>query len=140
MLSGKLEEEKDLKVCEIPGKDSYCLANKYCPDDKLKKKDFVSVHDILYYVDRKDPRGPIPSKPENDPQFKKWEESVEKWYEKESDKKSSGNVPTKECEKDDFDNFEPGVELTIPGSINSSTLDLTIKTDAPYGVESYLFY
>jgi 1A family penicillin-binding protein len=139
LLSGKLEEEKDLKVCEIPGKDTYCLANKYCPSDKEKKKDFVSIHDILHYVDRKDPRGPIPNKPENDSQYKKWEESVKKWYDKESDKKSSGNVPTKDCEKSDFDNYEPDVKITSPSSTNSSTLELSVKVEAPYGVKKVTY-
>ncbi|MCW1888051.1 MAG: PBP1A family penicillin-binding protein [Candidatus Moranbacteria bacterium] len=141
MLSGKLDEEKDLKVCEIPGKDTYCLANKYCPDDKVKKKDFVSVHDILHYIDRRDPRGPIPDKPESDGQYKNWEESVKKWYEKSDnkDKSSSGNVPTKECEKGDFDNFEPDLKLDIPSSTNSSTLKLSVKTDAPYGIKKVTY-
>jgi hypothetical protein len=140
MLSGKLEEEKDLKVCEIPGEDTYCLANKYCPDDKMKKKDFVSVHDILHYVDRRDPRGPIPDKPESDGQYKNWEESVKKWYEKSDNKdKSSGNVPTKECEKSDFDHFEPDVKLDIPSSVSSSSLKLSVKTDAPYGVKKVTY-
>ncbi len=40
---------------------------------------FPQVHSILYYVDRRDPHGPIPSSPENDSQFKNWEEEVLAW-------------------------------------------------------------
>lgn len=36
-------------------------------------------HSILYYVDRNNPRGPEPLKPENDPQFKLWEPPVLLW-------------------------------------------------------------
>ncbi len=138
MLNGKLEEEKDLKVCEIPKKNTYCLANKYCPDDKVKKKDFASTHDILHYVDRKDPLGAKPEKPENDPQYKRWEEAVEKWYSKE-DKKSE-NVPTEECKENDFNSYEPSIKLTTPGSVNSSNLSLTVKVDAPYGVKKVTYF
>ncbi|MDP3957319.1 MAG: transglycosylase domain-containing protein, partial [bacterium] len=64
MIAGKLEQKENLKVCSIPGdKGNYCLANKYCPDSEVDKKDFVSSHDILFYVSRDDPRGPIPDKP-----------------------------------------------------------------------------
>ncbi|MBA3733094.1 penicillin-binding protein [Patescibacteria group bacterium] len=37
------------------------------------------VHSILYWVNKNDPRGPVPTNPENDPQFKNWEYSVVKW-------------------------------------------------------------
>lgn len=39
------------------------------------------VHSILYWVDKDNPRGPIPSNPSNDPQFERWEYSVRKWAE-----------------------------------------------------------
>lgn len=137
MLNGKLEEEKDLKVCEIPKRNSYCLANKYCPDDKIKKKDFASTHDILHYVNRKDPLGGKPENPESDPQYKKWETAVEKWYSKE-DKKSE-NVPTDECEKDDFESYDPSIKLTLSSS-SGSNLSLTAEVDAPYGVKKITYF
>jgi membrane peptidoglycan carboxypeptidase len=37
------------------------------------------AHSILYYVDRADPTGPPPSNPGNDPQFARWEASVQAW-------------------------------------------------------------
>ncbi len=39
------------------------------------------VHSILYWVNKDDPRGPIPENPESDPQFDRWEYSVRKWAE-----------------------------------------------------------
>ncbi|PIT97020.1 hypothetical protein COT77_03700, partial [Candidatus Berkelbacteria bacterium CG10_big_fil_rev_8_21_14_0_10_41_12] len=38
-----------------------------------------TTHSILYFVDKNDPLGPIPSYPENDPQFKNWEQGVKLW-------------------------------------------------------------
>ncbi|MER3581409.1 MAG: hypothetical protein C4347_00985 [Patescibacteria group bacterium] len=37
------------------------------------------IHDILFYVDRNDPLGPIPTHPENDPQYYNWEAGVINW-------------------------------------------------------------
>jgi len=37
------------------------------------------VHSILYYVDKDNPLGPIPSDPGKDPQFQNWEYSVLAW-------------------------------------------------------------
>jgi penicillin-binding protein 1C len=37
------------------------------------------IHDILFYVDRKNPLGPIPEDPSLDPQYFLWEEGVRKW-------------------------------------------------------------
>jgi len=36
-------------------------------------------HTILYWVDKNDPRGPIPENPNIDPQFERWEYSVRLW-------------------------------------------------------------
>lgn len=140
LLAGKVEMEEDLKVCEIPNKkDKYCLANKYCREDDVDKKDFVSDHDILHYVDRKDPRGPIPSEPNRDSQYKNWEKAVENWYEKQKDAVVA-DPPEDDCKESDFDDYKPKVTLSLPGSTSSSTLTLKVSTDAPYGVDKVVYY
>ncbi len=141
LLSGKLEKEKDVKVCEIPGEDNkYCLANKYCPEDKVSKKDFVSTHDILYYVDREDPRGPKPEDPEDDPQYKNWEKAVKDWYKKEKTKGVvAQEVPEKDCDEGDFKKYKPSISLSVPSSLNSSSLTISADVSAPYGVKKVTF-
>jgi 1A family penicillin-binding protein len=37
------------------------------------------LHSILYWVDKNNPRGPIPSNPNNDPQFNNWEYAIKRW-------------------------------------------------------------
>ena len=37
------------------------------------------LHNILYYVHKNNPQGPYPTQPENDPQFKNWEDAVLEW-------------------------------------------------------------
>lgn len=39
----------------------------------------TEAHSILYYVDKDNPRGPIPSNPNSDPQFANWEYGVKIW-------------------------------------------------------------
>lgn len=139
MLGGELEDKKDLKVCKIPGEDDkYCLANKYCPDDESKKRDFVEPHDILHYVDRDDPRGDQPEKPEHDGQYKNWEKAVKEWYKKQKDIIAE-EPPEKECSEDDFKKYRPSVNLSIPSSTNSSTLTISAEVNAPYGVARVSF-
>jgi hypothetical protein len=40
---------------------------------------FPQVHDILHYVQRKNPLGPAPLRPELDPQYLAWEQGVIGW-------------------------------------------------------------
>lgn len=137
MLGGKLDEKKDVKVCEIPGKKGkYCLANEYCRDKDVKKKDFVDAHEILHYIVRDDPHGSIPDKPDRDPQYKTWEEGVKDWYKKEKNSKDSINdsAPEEKCQKDDFSEYLPEISLSAPGSAGSS-FSIEAHADAPYGVD-----
>lgn len=140
MLAGKLEQEKDLKVCHIPSeKNSYCIANMYCPDSEKDKKTFTSPHDILFYIDRSDPRGPIPNRPENDSQYKNWEEGVKDYY-----KKEKGGIadapPTEECKESDFKKYQISIILTTPLNINTPSFSLTAKVEAPYGIKKITYF
>jgi len=45
----------------------------------IKENNQLTAHSILYFVDKNDPLGPIPEHPENDPQFKNWEQGVKLW-------------------------------------------------------------
>lgn len=137
MLGGKLDEKKDVKVCEIPGKDNkYCLANEYCRDKDVKKKDFIDAHEILHYVVRDDPHGAIPDKPDRDAQYKTWEEGVKDWYKKDKNRKDTINseVPEEKCQKDDFSQYLPEISLSVPGNAGAS-FSVEAKADAPYGID-----
>jgi len=95
----KNSEEKEVTVCKI-GDGKYCLANDNCPSDKKKReKKFFSAHDILYWVDKDNPRGEIPKNPNKDPQFAAWEKGVQKWAEK-KEFDVQGNL--EECKSSDF--------------------------------------
>lgn len=137
LMNGEVESKEDVKVCEIK-EDKYCLASNYCRDKDVTKKTFVSSHDILYYVDRNNPLGAIPDKPDRDAQYKAWEKGVKEWYSK--DKKIIFDEPPKNsCSQDDFPNYLPKITLSAPSSATTPTITLQSSVDAPYGVSSVTY-
>ncbi|MDB5238831.1 MAG: putative penicillin-binding protein [Candidatus Parcubacteria bacterium] len=55
------------------------VATQYTPQDTRQEVVFANVHSILYWVDKDNPRGPVPSNPGADPQFASWEYAVARW-------------------------------------------------------------
>ncbi len=51
----------------------------YIVNYAVGSQNYPQIHDILYYVDKNDPLGPQPLQPENDSQFKNWEDPVLQW-------------------------------------------------------------
>jgi membrane peptidoglycan carboxypeptidase len=109
VLKGKSDPMEKIEVCKIK-KDKYCLASDACPEGYSEKKEFFSGHNILWHVDKKDPRGDAPKKPQDDPQYKNWEKAVQKYAEKNKDFKKDP-APTEKCESDDFSDIKPSVEI-----------------------------
>ncbi len=141
VLNGKMDEEEDVKVCAIPNeKNEYCLASDACPSSYVEKKDFYNVHNILYYVNKDDPRGDYPKDPESDPQFKNWEKGVEKWAEKNDDKKyKRGSAPDEECEKSDFESLKPSISISVSGNF-SSGLSISANVKSDFDIDKVTFY
>lgn len=139
ILDGDLPEPEKIEVCEIPGKDDeYCKANKYCPEDKIKKRKFADIHNILYYVKKDDPQGDKPENPKDDPQYKNWEKGVKKFYE-DDDKIIFEDKPD-DCEEDDFDKYKPEISLSIPDSISENKITLKTNINSPYDIEKIEFF
>ncbi len=101
ILYGKIEFVEKIKVCKYDGK--YCLENSKCPEKKIDKKKYFTGHNILYYINKDQPKGKKPSNPKSDPQYKNWEKSVLKWAEKHADGKGRDLPPSKECKSSYFD-------------------------------------
>ena len=62
-------------IDKISGK----LATEMTPIETQQEIFLPDVHEILYWVDKKDPYGEVPNNPSNDPQFDHWEYPVQKW-------------------------------------------------------------
>lgn len=55
------------------------FATEYTPKETREERVIPNIHSILYWVDKKNPLGPPPEHPEQDPQFVLWETAVQKW-------------------------------------------------------------
>lgn len=63
----------------VVDKTSGKLATAFTPSELREERAVTSVHSILYWIDRINPLGPRPQRPESDPQFRLWEPPVRAW-------------------------------------------------------------
>lgn len=133
ILNGDFNPIDKIEVCEI-SKGKYCLATAACPNNTRDKKEFIVAHNILYYINKDDPRGDTPKHPENDPQFKNWEKAVQKYLEKNKDYKNKDLAPTNECQSGDFKNTEPSIAINTPAngsSITANSFNINVSANSP---------
>ncbi len=76
VLRGLWQGNDSFIVDKISGK----LATSLTPKETQEEKVITNVHDILYWVDKKNPLGAPPSNPSDDPQYERWEIPVQKWW------------------------------------------------------------
>ncbi len=73
------------------------LATENTPDATKVETSITNVHTILYWLDKNNPTGGKTNNPESDPQYKRWEYGVQKWWENNKHKYKTiteGNKPT----------------------------------------------
>jgi len=136
VIDGKESLEKIIKIDKISG----LLASENTPPEYIEEKKFIEPHCILYYVDKNDPLGKKPENPENDPQFKLWEEAVQNWAKAQNFATSTpplevDNVHTKEN--------QPTLTILSPANnevITSPLLISRIETQAPRGISRSEYY
>lgn len=116
------------------------IATSSTPARAIVERVYLPPHDILYYVDRTDPRGPIPLNPGNDPQYANWESSLQDWANREraAGREISFEEPPTELDDTVQDPaLAPNVEIVFPASgsaVNSRALLIQVKAGAPRGV------
>jgi len=60
-------------------KISGALATDKTPEETKKEISVPNIHSILYWINKDDPTGPIPTNPSDDPQFNLWEYQIQEW-------------------------------------------------------------
>jgi len=143
VLDGGNPLEKIVKIDKTSG----LLASSSTPPEYIEEKKFIDPHCILYYVDKDNPTGAIPSNPNIDPQFSLWEAAVKNWAEKQNF--STSTPPT---EIDNIHTIENQPTLTILNPQNNETitnpvLNVSIESQAKrtisrveYYINNNLFY
>lgn len=82
------------------------LATEFTPESFRVEKLFIDAHNILHYIDKRNPAGPAPSDPASaDPQYQKWEEAVQAWIQARIDAEEP--IFSEENTK----NFPEGIEI-----------------------------
>ena len=146
VLDGVLAEETIVKIDKFTGK----LATAETPESAVEEKKFYNAHDILQYVVKEDPRGPVPSDPAKaDPAYVQWEAGVKAWVELKQAQHKEGepefvydSVPT---ETDDVHTVanKPFVSINSPTNgqtIDAGVLQVYVNASAPRGVSRVEYY
>ena len=75
VLNGQYQISEKLKVNKING----LLVTEKTPTELIEERNFTEIHEILYWLNKNDPRGNPPSDSGSDPQYKNWEDSLQIW-------------------------------------------------------------
>jgi hypothetical protein len=135
ILQGRLTGGTKVSIDRITGKEvpASCLAE--YPKEFIEQREIEEVHDVLFFLDKNDPRGPQPANPEKDPQFNAWEAPVRAWAEK------NGKITTRPAPGDcslRLPKNDPVVEITSPvdgAVITDASLTIRIQVTAPREIE-----
>lgn len=98
----------------IIDKSSGKLATEYTPPELKEKRTVTQVHTILYWLNRKDPMGPSPIYPQQDPQFELWENPIRKWVAEQGILEESINVIPTATDDVHGPNFAPKINIVSP--------------------------
>ncbi|MBI5622101.1 PBP1A family penicillin-binding protein [Candidatus Falkowbacteria bacterium] len=132
VLRGELSGVTPVKIDRISGK----LATEFTPAHLVEERVYNQFHCILYYVNKDDPRGAVPSDPFADPQFAPCEDAVHTWVQKQGYTESGAKPP---AEYDDIhtpDNT-PLLEINSPNNgatISGGALNASVTVLAKRGV------
>lgn len=77
-LRGFWQGNENFFIDKISGK----LATEFTPKETRTEKVITNVHSILYWVNKKDILGAVPSNPSDDSQFSHWEIPIQDWWAK----------------------------------------------------------
>ncbi|PKM91217.1 hypothetical protein CVU82_04180 [Candidatus Falkowbacteria bacterium HGW-Falkowbacteria-1] len=122
-------------------KETGSIATETTPTELIEEIFFADHHSILYYVDKDDPLGPVPTNPENDSQFKLWEDMVLEWAKKQ-DENYDPDILNQAENVYDSENIPVFSIKNIEDGSTVSTEDLVVALEAtaPRGIYKIEYY
>lgn len=131
ILRGERPGATTVKIDKASGK----LATDRTPASMVEERVYTQAHTILHWVDKDNPRGPVPADPTRDPQYATWEAGVQAFV------NADGNAP-KDVPPTEFDDVHvpaniPNISIAGLGnneSISVSAATLTISSGSARGV------
>jgi len=140
MLNGNMAQQTKIKIDTISG----LLATEYTPPTTIQEKIFYKVHSILHYVDKNDPLGPMPTKPENDFNYEFWEEAVLKWVEEDAGQEVDTSDPPTEYDNIHTLSKKPTLVINYPlknQEINTPHMNIQATAQAKQGnIDRVVYY
>lgn len=136
VLDGAIDPDTTIKIDKFSG----LLANEFTPPDAIQEKQFKQAHDILYYINKDDPRGPAPADPKSDPQFNLWEKAIANWAKKQG---LASSTPPAEYDNVHRPEAKPVISIDYPGNnqtIANQLLNVKINATAPRGINRAEYY
>ena len=135
VLDGAVGQEVRVRYDAATGE----LANNQTPADRIQERVTRQIHDTLFYVDKNDPRGPIPAHPEQDPQFTEWERAVRAWVSKSSIKEGAPSI--------EGAGVAPETPQTLSiespqenDTITNPAFTISVTTTSPKGISKVEYY
>ncbi len=139
IIDGDISGGEKIKIDIASG----LLATEYTPENYIVEKRFAQHHCILYYIDKNNPLGDPPKKPEKDPQFELWESRVLAWAAKEASSTVTNEAPPTEYDNLHIPENFPDLKILYPSNnqiLTEPNLKAEIETSAPRGVSRVDYY
>ena len=131
-IDGNLEYKKILTI----DKETGLIATNDTPEDLKEEIEIFDHKTILFYVDKNNPLGPKPENPESDPQYKAWQEGIDKWSEINNQKTNQDLIDKIDLIKPEN---KPVIEILSPIEgevVNTDFLNVRIEVNAPRKISS----
>ena len=119
-----------------------------CPVAVGQPKTFKEVHNILFYLQRNNPRGASPRTAEADPQFSRWEAGVSAWRDKHNletktnpeEIRYTDSLPIPTCSAADSEDL-PKVRIIEPNTtiLKDSPTTVKVEVDSPQPLKEVRF-
>jgi penicillin-binding protein 1C len=136
ILDGEEMPGSVIKIDKASGK----LATEFTPASFIiEEKTYKEVHNILYYVNKDNPQGPMPQNPASDPYYNGWETAVQDWALKNN---IINQLPPSGYDDLHVPANKPQVSIVSPAN-NSSvgrSFSAAVKASAPRGVSRVEYF
>ncbi|MBI3671406.1 hypothetical protein HY249_01265 [Candidatus Azambacteria bacterium] len=138
VLNGGYIDEFRVEIDRASGK----LATELTPKEMVIEKTYKKTHTILNYIDKNDILGPEPQHPENDPQYKNWEDGILNWV-----RSSPGFLYINETPPTEYDDIhiganKPLITIKNPASYQyvSDSTDIDVDMSSKFKIKKVDFY
>lgn len=142
VLKGQSDGSLKININRLTGK----IATSSTPKNYIEERTYLPAHSILHYVYKDDPNGPIPTNPEEDPQYLAWENGIQEWIIRQKENNPNWNISFEEppTEFDDSYSLEliPELQVIFPQdnfTFYSKFISTEIKTSAKRGIEKVTY-